>query len=292
MKKIPYGESDFRKIKLENFYYIDKTHFIPKIEMMPSFLFFIRPRRFGKSLFLNMLAFYYDIYYKDEFEEIFQETYILNNRTKEASSYHILKFDFSAVSTKGDIDENFSGYCNIRIEHFLKKYSFDIKIDKTRPAHENLNYIFSELKLVNASVYVMIDEYDNFINNLLMHSQSDYKKLVSSKNEAIYKEFFKLLKAGTSDNGSVLNKMFITGVSPLAMYDVTSGSNIGTNITNEYLFNNAVGVTKEELQKIIADYSLDMSSVDIDAWYNHYRFNRRVKETIYLTFPTPKVTNN
>jgi hypothetical protein len=86
MKKIPYGESDFRKIKLENFYYIDKTHFIPKIEMMPSFLFFIRPRRFGKSLFLNMLAFYYDKYYENEFEEAFEDTYILNNRTKEASS--------------------------------------------------------------------------------------------------------------------------------------------------------------------------------------------------------------
>ena len=141
MKKIPYGESDFRKIKLENFYYIDKTHFIPKIEMMPSFLFFIRPRRFGKSLFLNMLAFYYDIYYTDEFEEIFQETYILNNRTKEASSYHILKFDFSAVSTKGDVDENFSYYCNIQIKEFLDIYGFNVDFDFNIPAHSNLNKI-------------------------------------------------------------------------------------------------------------------------------------------------------
>jgi hypothetical protein len=129
----------------------------------------------------------------------------------------------------------------------------------------------------------MVDEYDNFINNLLMHSQTDYKKLVSSKDEAIYKEFFKLLKAGTSDNDSVLKKMFITGVSPLAMYDVTSGSNIGTNITNEYIFNDAVGVTKEELDKIIDNYGLSMGSLDIDAWYNHYRFNRSIKETIYNT---------
>jgi hypothetical protein len=283
MKKIPYGESDFRKIKLENFYYIDKTHFIPKIEMMPSFLFFIRPRRFGKSLFLNMLAFYYDIYYKDEFEEIFQETYILNNRTKEANSYHILKFDFSAVSTKGDINDNFSFICNKDMQSFIRKYKLNIEINMDYPAYYNLKTIFEEAKSLSISIYVMIDEYDNFINNLLMHSQSDYKKLVSSKDEAIYKEFFKLLKAGTSDNGSAIKKMFITGVSPLAMYDVTSGSNIGTNITNEYLFNNAVGVTKEELQKIIDYYSLDMSSVDIDAWYNHYRFNRRVKETIYNT---------
>ena len=283
MKKIPYGESDFRKIKLENFYYIDKTHFIPKIEMMPSFLFFIRPRRFGKSLFLNMLAFYYDIYYKDEFEEIFQETYILNNRTKEANSYHILKFDFSAVSTKGDINDNFSFICNKDMQSFIRKYKLNIEINMDYPAYYNLKTIFEEAKALSISIYVMIDEYDNFINNLLIHSQSDYKKLVSSKDEAIYKEFFKLLKAGTSDNGSAIKKMFITGVSPLAMYDVTSGSNIGTNITNEYLFNNAVGVTKEELQKIIDYYSLDMSSVDIDAWYNHYKFNDYIKHTIYNT---------
>jgi len=283
MKKIPYGESDFRKIKLENFYYIDKTHFIPKIEMMPSFLFFIRPRRFGKSLFLNMLAFYYDIYYTDEFEEIFQETYILNNRTKEANSYHILKFDFSAVSTKGDINDNFSFICNKDMQSFIRKYKLNIEINMDYPAYYNLKTIFEEAKSLSISIYVMIDEYDNFINNLLMHSQSDYKKLVSSKDEAIYKEFFKLLKAGTSDNGSAIKKMFITGVSPLAMYDVTSGSNIGTNITNEYLFNNAVGVTKEELQKIIDYYSLDMSSVDIDAWYNHYKFNDYIKHTIYNT---------
>ena len=283
MKKIPYGESDFRKVKLENFYYIDKTHFIPKIEMMPSFLFFIRPRRFGKSLFLNMLAFYYDVYYKDEFEAVLGDTYIYKNPTKEASSYYILKFDFSAVSTKGDIDDNFSIYCNMRMEYFLKKYKLNIQIDRYKSAHENLNHILLELKLLGISLYVMIDEYDNFINNLLMHDQKDYRKLVSSKDEAIYKEFFKLLKAGTSDNNSALKKMFITGVSPLALYDVTSGSNIGTNITNELMFNDAVGVTKKELEKIVSDYNLSMGDLDIDEWYNHYRFNKNIKETIYNT---------
>jgi len=282
MKKIPYGESDFRKVKLENFYYIDKTHFIPKIEMQPSFLFLIRPRRFGKSLFLNMLAFYYDVYYKDEFEAVLGDTYIYKNPTKEASSYYILKFDFSAVSTKGDIDKNFSYVCNVDIEAFLKKYKIDLKIDKEKPAHKNLYYL---LKQLNIPIYVMIDEYDNFINNLLMHDQQDYKKLVSSKSEAIYKEFFKLLKAGTSDNNSSIKKMFITGVSPLAMYDVTSGSNIGTNITNEYIFNDAVGVTREELAKLLDYYSLSHINhpLDLDYWYDNYKFNRHIKYTIYNT---------
>ena len=289
MKMIPYGISDFRDVKLNDYYYIDKTHFIPKVEMYGRYLYLIRPRRFGKSLFLNMLAFYYDVYYKDEFDDVFGDCYISKNRTKEASSYYIMKFDFSAVSTVGDVDKNFSSYCNIRIEYFIKKYNFDIEIDKTKPAHENLNFVFSELRLKQIPIYVMIDEYDNFINNILMHDEKDYEKLVSSKDQAIYKEFFKLLKAGTTDNGSSLKKMFITGVSPLAMFDVTSGSNIGTNITNERIFNDAVGVTKEELNTLLSHYKLESkftsynSNLSIDDWYDSYKFHKNIKETIYNT---------
>ncbi|SHO81726.1 hypothetical protein MNB_SV-15-1272 [hydrothermal vent metagenome] len=279
---LPYGISDFRDVKLNNYYYIDKTHFIPKIELYGRYLYLIRPRRFGKSLFLNMLALYYDIFYKDEFEDVFYDCYIFKNQTKEASSYHILKFDFSAISTKGDIDKNFSDYCNSDIKKFITKYKLNTSIDENITAHKNLKNLFDFAQQNSISIYIMIDEYDNFINNLLMHSQTDYQKLVSSKDEAIYKEFFKLLKAGTSDNSSALKKMFITGVSPLAMYDVTSGSNIGTNITNEYAFNSAVGVTKDELQKLLNHYKID-SKLDIDDWYNNYKFNRDIKESIYNT---------
>jgi len=278
---LPYGVSDFRRVKLENYYYIDKTSFIPKIEEFGEFLFFIRPRRFGKSLFLNMLGFYYDIFYKNEFEKVFHDCFIINNLTKEASRYYILKFDFSAVSTIGDIDRNFSRYCNIKMKAFLKKYDLNsINIDLDTPAHENLNILFTEL---NIPIYIMIDEYDNFINNILMHDQKDYQKLVSSKNEAIYKEFFKLLKAATSDNSSSLKKMFITGVSPLALYDVTSGSNIGVNITNEKAFNSAVGVTKEEFEKLLKHYEIDSKKIKINEWYDNYKFNKYIKETIYNT---------
>jgi hypothetical protein len=286
---LPYGISDFRRIKLENYYYVDKTHFIPKIEEQPPFLYLIRPRRFGKSLFLNMLALYYDIYYKDEFEEIFHDCYIFENQTKEASSYYILKFDFSAVSTVGDINQNFSDICNVDMEIFLNKYKIKLQIDKNKPAHKNLNYILKHLKYQNIPIYVMIDEYDNFINNILMHDEKDYEKLVSSKDQAIYKEFFKLLKAGTTDNGSSLKKMFITGVSPLAMFDVTSGSNIGTNITNKQAYNNMVGITRDELSRLIKHYKLEDAfttqneKLSIDDWYDSYKFNKNVKETIYNT---------
>ena len=279
--------SDFLDLKIENYYYIDKTDYISKIELYGRYIYFIRPRRFGKSLFLNMLAFYYDLFYADRYEEVFQDTYILDHPTKLKNSYHILKFDFSAVSTVSDVDRNFSDYCNITIELFLNKYKFDISIDRDKPAHKNLNYVFGKLKLKNIQIYVMIDEYDNFINNILMHDEREYQKLVSSKSQAIYKEFFKLLKSATTDNDSVLKRMFMTGVSPLAMFDVTSGSNIGTNITNESLFNDAVGVTRAELEILLKHYSLESkfdlenSTLQIDSWYNNYKFNEDAKHTIY-----------
>jgi len=286
---LPYGMSDFRDIKLENYYYVDKTGFIPKIEQYGRYLYLIRPRRFGKSLFLNMLACYYDVHYKDEFEAIFHDCYIFENQTKEASSYYILKFDFSAVSTVGDVNQNFSDVCNVDMEIFLNKYKIKLQIDKSKPAHQNLNYLLKNLNYQNTPIYVMIDEYDNFINNILMHDEKDYGKLVSSKDQAIYKEFFKLLKAGTTDNGSSLKKMFITGVSPLAMFDVTSGSNIGTNITNEKAFNHMVGITSNELDKLLNHYNVKGSfktqneKLSIDDWYDSYKFSKNVKESIYNT---------
>ncbi len=279
---LPYGISDFRDVKLEKYYYIDKTHFIPKIEQYGRYLYLIRPRRFGKSLFLNMLAFYYDIFYADEFEAVFHDCYIYNHPTGEKNSYYILKFDFSAVSTQGDIDENFSFHCNLKMSAFIDKYHLNLQIDMQRAAHKNLGLVFEYCQKESLPLYVMIDEYDNFINNILMHNHTDYQKLVSSQSEAIYKEFFKLLKAGTSDNASALKKMFITGVSPLAMYDVTSGSNIGVNLTNEYAFNDAVGVTREELAQLLAHYDITRK-LEIDDWYDHYRFNKQVKHTIYNT---------
>ncbi len=285
---IPYGISDFREVKIAKFYYIDKTHFIPKLEQYGRFLYLIRPRRFGKSLLLNMLAFYYDRCYADEYEPVFGDTWIYNHPTPEKNSYCILKFDFSAVSTVGEVDENFSDYCNSELNRFIKKYKLDFTIDKTLSAHSNLRQLFDYIsgRPEELKVYVMIDEYDNFINNLLVHSENDYKKLVSSQGEAIYKEFFKLLKALTGDNNSPLKRMFFTGVSPLALFDVTSGSNIGKNITNEQLFNDIVGVTKDEFQQLLKHYKIDNSTLSpqlIDDWYNNYRFNEQVVDTIYNT---------
>ena len=286
MKPIPYGISDFKDV-VTNYYYIDKTKFIPTIEEYGAFLYLIRPRRFGKSLFLNMLDFYYNVKYKEQFD-LLKDCYIHKNPTPLKNSFHVMKFDFSAVSTKGDIDSNFSLYCNIQISNFLDNYKFDFKLDHNIPAHTNLNKVFKYLQLNHPTikVYILIDEYDNFINNLLMNDKPLYEKLVSST-EAIYKEFFKLLKALTNENDSLLKKMFFTGVSPLAIFDVTSGSNIGINITNKFNLNDMVGMTQKDVEDMVGYYKLDdiyyKNKEKIKKWYNNYKFNELVQKPIYNT---------
>ena len=213
---------------------------------------------------------------------------IYNNPTPLRNSFHIMKFNFSAVSTNGDVNENFNDYCNKKIRKFIRTYNFDIDIDYSNPAHSNLNFVFQELEQTHPDIkiYILIDEYDNFINDLLVNNKPLYEKMVSST-EAIYKEFFKLLKALTTENDSLLKKMFFTGVSPLALFDVTSGSNIGINITNEYNVNNIIGVTQNELEDIISYYKLNEFYSNrkeiMKKWYDNYKFNEDIKYTIYNT---------
>ena len=283
MKLLPYGISDFKRVVSER-YYIDKTHFIPKLENYGDYLYLIRPRRFGKSLFLNMLDFYYNVKYENEFD-LLKGLYIHSNPTKEKNSYYILKFDFSAVSTIGDVDKNFNDYCNRKIKKFIRDYNLDITINEQDLATKNLEIVFDYFTNPDINLYILIDEYDNFINNLLVNDKNNYEKLVSSQ-EAIYKEFFKLLKALTNQNDSPLKRMFFTGVSPLALFDVTSGSNIGINITNIPIFNDIVGINKKEYQELVKYYNLNFTQKEqknIDNWYNNYKFTNRVDYTIYNT---------
>jgi len=278
-KKLPYGLSNFKRIKIEDWYYIDKTKFIEEIEDEQSFLYFLRPRRFGKSLTISMLEYYYDIYYKDEFDAIFSDTYILKNPTPYKSSFYIMKFDFSAVDIT-DYEVSFRDNILFTISEFVIKYHIDIDFKSKNPINM-LNELLSKCERLNYSIYILIDEYDNFVTKLLVSDIDKYKSLVTSKN-AIYKEFFTMLKVGTTLS---INKMFITGVSPLALYDVTSGSNIGVNISQSPAFNDLVGVTKDELKQMIEHYNLEDKKDEIisrcDEWYNSYRFNEDIKYTIY-----------
>ncbi len=283
MKKIPYGISDFKRLKTENFYFVDKTHYIEKLENFPSsFMMFLRPRRFGKSLLVAILEAYYDIYFKDDFDEIFKDTYILNNKTKEASSYMVLRFDFSAVDIY-NVEESFRTLLQLRLQNFVSRYSLDITFKDDSPI-SMLNSIFDYIVQRDLDLYVMIDEYDNFANKLFLNSQDDYLNIVSQKT-APFKQFFTTLKAGTTGNNAPIKRMFITGVTPMTMYDVTSGFNIGDNISLHHTFHNMVGFNQSELEKILEDYNIsDKVSVEmLQEWYNHYRFSEDSTDRLYNT---------
>ena len=284
MKKIPYGMSDFKEIKINNYYYIDKTNFIEKIEDNSNFLFFLRPRRFGKSLLISTLESYYDKNYKDEFDELFKDTYIINNLTSLKSSFHIMKFDFSAVDIT-DYINSFQNHILSVIDRFLDSYSLDIKFISDNPI-SRLDQLFMYCSSKRISIYVLIDEYDNFVNKILIDDMNVYKDLVTTR-EAFYKQFFTILKVGTSGTDAPIKKMFFTGVSPLALFDVTSGSNIGSNISMDDIFNDMVGITKSEVKELINYYGFDKQRDKIidrfNEWYDNYRFSEGVEYTIYNT---------
>ena len=281
-KKIPYGLSDFKRIKTENWYYIDKTHFLEKLEEEQSFLYFLRPRRFGKSLTLAMIEAYFDVYYKEQFNEIFKDTYALNNPTPFKSSFYILSFNFSAVDTT-DYENSFRTNLNDAVEYFIAKYKLNLKIDTTNPI-DKIRQLLQYANVNDMPIYILIDEYDNFMNKLLVNDITLYKGMVTDK-EAIYKEFFSMLKVGTTGNDSAIRKMFITGVSPLALFDVTSGNNIGKNISLDEKYNDMVGVTQQELKELINYYGYSSKEYEIiqrcTQWYNNYKFNKNVNHTIY-----------
>jgi len=282
MKKIPYGISDFVRLKTENFYFVDKTKYIEQIEnYSSSFLMFLRPRRFGKSLLIAILEAYYDTHYKDEFDEIFKDTYILNNKTPEASSYMVLRFDFSAIDIS-DTEESFKSYLLRHTIYFIDKYGLDI--EKSKNPIDLMDAIFTYVKSNNLKLYLLIDEYDNFANKLLLNSQNDYLNIVSQKT-AYFKQFFTILKAGASGNNAPIKRMFITGVTPMTMYDVTSGFNIGKNISLDARFNNLIGLNDEELDTIIKYYDLEekVNKKLIKEWYNNYRFTEDTTESICNT---------
>ncbi|CAN2049106.1 AAA family ATPase [Candidatus Magnetomoraceae bacterium gMMP-13] len=295
IKKIPYGISDFERINKESYYYVDKTEFIPILESMPSFIFFIRPRRFGKSLWLSILASYYDINKKDQFEEIFKNTYIGEHPTDEKNLYLILYFNFSLVNPDTRfVEESFASHCNTRIYSFLEQYGkyFDEsiikRINQAEKTDEKLGELFEYSRRKQLNIYGFIDEYDNFSNTVLSSKgRKNYEKL--TRGTGFFRFFFNMFKGGTSGSGSAVAKLFITGVSPITMDDVTSGFNIGKNLSRSPKFNDMMGFTEEDVVKILNYYkNAGLLKLNINncleimkLWYNNYRFSERSETRMF-----------
>ncbi len=296
IKRIPYGKSDFEAVNGENRYYVDKTHFIPVLEKT-DYVFLIRPRRFGKSLFLSTLHSYYDIKKKGRFEEFYRETYILKHPTEERGKYMVLYFNFSEIiKDRNKVQEDFNDYCKNVIEQFVYDYEEYLpkklieKLAEDNSAHKKLQILSTGLKNNEVKIYLMIDEYDNFTNTLLSeYGESEYKKI--AREAGYFKDFFTILKGIATGSGAGLARMFITGVSPVTMDDVTSGFNIGDNISVDEQFNEILGFTEKDVNEIIDYYSsVGLFKLDkeetleiMKKWYGNYRFSEDAEKMIFNT---------
>ena len=278
-KRLPYGIADFTWIQSQNRYFTDKTEYIPKMEEAGDFLYLIRPRRFGKSVFLTMLQAYYDIEKKDSFHETFKDTWIEKHPTNDMGKYQMLYFDFSraAAGTEG-LEENFNAYCETVLNGFAEKYaqyyqpSFLEEFKKAKDAAKKLNLINDRAKAANISLYLIIDEYDNFTNNILSEEgEAVYHALTHT--QGFYRDFFKLFK-------SMFQRILMMGVSPVTVNDLNSGYNIGTNLSMDPIFNMMLGFSETEVREMIEYYRglglikapTDQLIADMKPWYDNYCF--------------------
>ena len=283
-KRIPYGMMNFAVIRRDDCYYVDKTRFIPMIEEADKFFFFIRPRRFGKSLTVNMLQHYYDILAKDKFEVLFGDLYIGKHPTRDRNSYLVLYLNFSGiVGELHNYRKGLDAHCQTMFDYFCDIYADYLpkgikeELDKKEGAVEQFEYLFTECNKTNQRIYLFIDEYDHFTNAILSDIESLHRYTDETHGEGYLRAFFNKIKAGTY---SSIERCFITGVSPVTMDDLTSGFNIGTNYSLTPEFNEMIGFTEEEVRQMLTYYSTTSPfnhSVDelieiMKPWYDNYCF--------------------
>ena len=287
-KKLPYGVSNFITIVEQNNYYVDKTMYIPMLEDEASNLFFIRPRRFGKSLFLGMLHAYYDCRTKDKFEQWFGKLWIGQHPTPNRGRYQVLHLDFSQVGGKiENLEENFNFYLGINLDGFVRDYAEYYseetrkKVYETTYAGGKLAIIQNEARTKNYPLYLIIDEYDNFTNTVLNEQGEDVYWAITHA-EGLYCDIFKKFKGS-------FDRIFITGVSPVTLDDVTSGFNIGWHISTKPEFNQMLGFSTEDVHALFNYYKASGAirpDCDIEAvidemkpWYDNYCFAKDALHT-------------
>ncbi len=284
-KRIPYGMMNFVDVRKRDCYFVDKTHFIPLMEQSNMFFFFIRPRRFGKSLTMSMLKHYYDVLQKDNFKNLFGDLYIGQHPTEERNSFLIIDLDFSLIDGEmGNYRKSMDGHCRIRFESFCSSYASLLpaetrdELRKANGAVEQLQVLIDMCAKAQQKIYLFIDEYDHFTNDILSdtHRLKDYEN--ETHGEGYLRKFFNTIKSGT---GSSINRCFVTGVSPVTMDDLTSGFNIGTNYSASPEFNELVGFTEQDVREmldyyrtVVEFYHTTEELIELmKPWYDNYCFS-------------------
>ena len=284
--KMPYGISNYEKIVNDGYYYVDKTMYIEKLENLPETnIMFLRPRKFGKTLFTSVLENYYDKNKIDSFEKLYGNTYIGKNTTKLKNSYCILRFNFSGIdtSTEEATIRGFKKEVASSIEVFINRYNLEFHVNKEDEAENILDNLFKSFYIQKPQdkIYVIIDEYDHFANELLGFNPEQFRGLVSKNGKV--RKWYEILKKGTE---TVVDRIFITGVAPITLDSLTSGFNIGTDITQDEEFNEMIGFTEEELKEILKNQEISLKEQEkiipiMKENYDGYKFCLKVKNQIY-----------
>ena len=286
MKKPPYGISNYEELIRDGYYYVDKTMYIEKLENLPEKrIMFLRPRKFGKTLFTSTLENYYDIKKANEFERLFGNTYIGKRPTELKNSYYILKFNFSGIDTTNEETtmKGFKREVASSIKSFVDKYELDFYVNIGEEAEGILDNLIKAFGIQKSEekLYVIIDEYDHFANELLSFNTNQFKTLVSKNGKV--RKWYEILKKGTE---SVVDRIFITGVAPITLDSLTSGFNISSDITRNRLFNEMMGFTKEELIQMMECIGIDKKEQEellpiMKENYDGYTFSTKGLEKMY-----------
>lgn len=278
-KGIPYGMSNFRNVVEQNCYYVDKTMYLPLLEDQAHYLIFTRPRRFGKSLFLDMLRSYYDLSQKNNFQKLFGELWIGKNPTPLQGKYQMLYLDFSKIG--GSIDElsqKFDAYSAVQLDELLMRYreyyddEFVARFLSTKTGLDKLHMLDDEARRLRYPLYLIIDEYDNFTNVVLNEQGNEIYHAITHAS-GFYRDAFKNYKG-------MFDRIFMTGVSPVTLDDLTSGFNIGWNISTSPFFNGMLGFSKEDVRAMLRYYQeagklqgdVEDMIQEMKPWYDNYCF--------------------
>ncbi len=280
VKRVPYGVADFAQVIEQNQYYVDKTMFIPELEKQPSNLFFIRPRRFGKSIFLSMLYSYYDCAQSHKFQSLFGNLWIGQHPTPLQGKYQVLFLDFSQIT--GNIDKletKFNSYLSINLDAFVRQYSdyYQAEMEEIlaqEDFEEKMELIFKAAKAHQYHLYLIIDEYDNF-TNVILNERGEKIYHAITHADGFYRDVFKKFKGN-------FERIFMMGVSPVTLDDVTSGFNIGWNISIKPEFDEMLGFSTTDVVEMFtyykehgsipADSDIDAIVNDMKPWYDNYCF--------------------
>ena len=285
MKKLPLGISNYEQLITNNYIYVDKTQYIERLEEQPNrTIMFLRPRKFGKTLFTSTLECYYDINKRDKFDELFKNTYIGKNPTINRNKYCILRFNFSGISTE-TIEETIKGFKRevaSSIEVFAQKYGLNFFVNRECEAEGILDDLFKAfyIQKPEEKIYVIIDEYDHFANELLGFRTDEFKNLVS-KNGKIRK-WYEILKKGTE---TVVDRIFITGVAPVTLDSTTSGFNIASDLTKNILFNDMLGFCQKDVEYLMDELEIPKDKQKellpiIKTNYDGYVFSTMIRENM------------